>query len=110
MRLIPSLGSGRYSPGPGMVSLLEERVYQELRTPVPFCSQAPPDNLAIDSKKVPNGLSVAIRPPRALRAPQIRGDDLRCQRSRPETLKGYFYSNLGGTLMTPIPRPFRSSR
>src|SRR4051794_24630955 len=49
MRLIPSEGSGRYSPGPGMVELLEERSYQEIRPPVAICSQAPPGILAIDS-------------------------------------------------------------
>src|SRR4051794_11608649 len=50
MRWIPSEGSGRYSPGPGMVELLEERSYQEIRFPVAICSQAPPGILAIDSK------------------------------------------------------------
>src|SRR3954447_8865123 len=49
MRLIPSEGSGRYSPGPGMVELLEERFYQEIRLPVAICSQTPPGILAIDS-------------------------------------------------------------
>src|SRR4051812_29855839 len=50
MRLIPSEGSGRYSPGPGMVELLEERSYQEIRPPVAICSQIPPGILAIDSE------------------------------------------------------------
>src|ERR1700694_764347 len=49
MQLIPSEGSGRYSPGPGMVELLEERSYQEIRLPVAICSQTPPGILAIDS-------------------------------------------------------------
>src|SRR4051794_25589582 len=49
MRLIPSEGSGRYSPGPGMVELLEERSYQEIRPPVAICSQTPTGILAIDS-------------------------------------------------------------
>ena len=47
---------------------------------------------------MPNGLFIAIRPPRPLRTPQIRGDDVQCERNRPETLKGCFYTNLGGTL------------
>src|SRR4051794_12628685 len=54
MRWIPSVGSGRYSPGPGMVGLLEERAYQELRITMAFCSRIPPDNLAIDSFFIPN--------------------------------------------------------
>src|SRR3954468_7104465 len=49
MRLIPSEGSGRYSPGPGMIELLEERSYQEIRPLVAICSQAVPGILAIDS-------------------------------------------------------------
>jgi hypothetical protein len=38
-----------------------------------------------------------IRPPRALCTPQIRGDNLQCERNRPEILEGYFNSDLGGT-------------
>src|SRR4051794_36368206 len=53
MRLIPSEGSDRYSPGPGMVALLEERSYQEIRLSVAICSQTPPGILAIDSSFVP---------------------------------------------------------
>jgi hypothetical protein len=58
MRLIPSEGSGRYSPGPGMVELLEERSYQEIRLPVAICSQTPPGILAIDSEVLDNKLSL----------------------------------------------------
>src|SRR3954454_25249566 len=49
-RVIPSLGSGRYSPGPGMAKLLEEGSYQEVRPRVAKCSLIWPDFLAIDSK------------------------------------------------------------
>src|SRR5512135_1576422 len=49
MRVMPSLGSGRYSPGPGTELLLEEGVYQEIRPPVANCSRTWPDFLAIDS-------------------------------------------------------------
>src|SRR5262244_1675896 len=48
-RLIPTVGSGRYSPGPGMVKLLEEGSYQELRPRMAKCSLIPPGFLAIDS-------------------------------------------------------------
>src|SRR4051794_25891135 len=49
MRVMPSVGSGRYWPGPGMAWLLEEKFYQDLRGNVAFCSQKMPDNRAIDS-------------------------------------------------------------
>jgi len=42
------VGSGRYSPGPGMVYLLVE-VYQVIRTPLAVCSLIRPGNPAIDS-------------------------------------------------------------
>jgi hypothetical protein len=45
-------GEGRYSPGPGMVELLKERSYQELRPPVAIYSQPLPGILAIDSRKI----------------------------------------------------------
>src|SRR5271157_3991156 len=45
---MPSVGSGRYSPGPGMVYLLVE-VYQVIRTPLAICSLIRPGNPAIDS-------------------------------------------------------------
>src|SRR5512135_1953982 len=47
---MPSVGSGRYSPGPGTVKLLEEGVYQEIRPPVANCSLIRPDFFTIDSK------------------------------------------------------------
>src|SRR5512142_690849 len=46
---MPSVGSGRYSPGPGTVKLLEDGSYQEIRPPVASCSLIRPDFLAIDS-------------------------------------------------------------
>src|SRR5512135_3605798 len=46
---MPSVGSGRYSPGPGTVKLLEEGVYQEIRPPVANCSLIRPDFFTIDS-------------------------------------------------------------
>jgi hypothetical protein len=49
MRVVPSVGSGRYSPGAGMAWLLEERFYQELRGLMVVCSQNLPGNRAIDS-------------------------------------------------------------
>src|SRR5271157_2929407 len=45
---MPSVGSGRYSPGPSMVYLLVE-VYQVIRTPLAICSLIRPGNPAIDS-------------------------------------------------------------
>jgi hypothetical protein len=48
IRVMPSVGSGRYSPGLGMVCLLEE-LYQVIRKPLPICSLFRPGNLAIDS-------------------------------------------------------------
>src|SRR5208337_4510356 len=53
----PSVGSGRYSPGPGMVYLLVE-VYQVIRTPLAVCSLIRPGNPAIDSdfKRLLNAL------------------------------------------------------
>src|SRR5271157_5418199 len=50
MRVMPWEGSGRYSPGPGMVKLLEKWFYQELRPLMAICSLNPPGNLAIVSK------------------------------------------------------------
>src|SRR5271165_6989201 len=49
MRVMPWEGSGRYSPGPGMVKLLEKWFYQELRPLMAICSINPPGNLAIVS-------------------------------------------------------------
>jgi hypothetical protein len=46
MRVMPWEGSGRYSPGPGMVKLLEKWFYQELRPLMAICSLNPPGNLA----------------------------------------------------------------
>ena len=43
-----SVGSGRYSPGPGMVCLLVE-IYQVKRTPLRICSLIRPGNPAKDS-------------------------------------------------------------
>ena len=56
MRGMPWEGSGRYSPGPGMVKLLEKWFYQELRPLMAICSLNPPGNLAIISNFF--GLSV----------------------------------------------------
>ena len=43
MRVMPwEEGSGRYSPGPGMVKLLEKWFYQELRPLIAICSLNPP--------------------------------------------------------------------
>ena len=59
MRVMPWEGSGRYSPGPGMVKLLEKWFYQELRPLMAICSLNPPGNLAIVSKDNvvgPNGI------------------------------------------------------
>ena len=50
MQVVPSVESGRYSPGPGMINLLEEHFYQVLRRLVVFCSQNWPGNRAIDSQ------------------------------------------------------------
>src|SRR5208337_2370803 len=50
MRVMPWEGSGRYSPGPGMVKLLEKWFYQELRLLMAICSLNPPGNLAIVSE------------------------------------------------------------
>ena len=49
MRVMPWERSGRYSPGPGMVKLLEKWFYQELRPLMAICSLNPPGNLAIVS-------------------------------------------------------------
>ena len=51
VRAMPTVGSGRYSPGPGMVKLLEreEVSYQELRPKLAKCSPISPDFFAIDS-------------------------------------------------------------
>ena len=38
MRVMPSVASGRYSPGPGTETLLEEGIYQEIRPAVANCS------------------------------------------------------------------------
>ena len=38
MRVMPWEGSGRYSPGPGMVKLLEKWFYQELGPLMAICS------------------------------------------------------------------------
>ena len=54
MRVMPWEGSGRYSPGPGMVKLLEKWFYQELRPLMAICSLNPPGNLAIVSELVGN--------------------------------------------------------
>src|SRR3954453_21575286 len=64
-RLIPSVGSGRYSPGPGVVKLLEERSYQEIRPLMAKCSLIPPGFLTIDSKVGPisNGFHQSRRFP-----------------------------------------------
>ena len=50
MRVMPWEGSGRYSPGPGMVKLLEKWFYQELRPLMAICSLNPPGILAIVSE------------------------------------------------------------
>src|SRR5512135_2427942 len=50
MQVMPSVGSGRYSPGPGTVKLLEDGSYQEIRPQVPKCSLTRPVFLAIDSE------------------------------------------------------------
>src|SRR5262249_49889792 len=82
-RLIPTVGSGRYSPGPGMVKLLEEGSYQELRPRMAKCSLIPPGFLAIDSdlaeitdtsaRRIEHADKVALRfagsPHRPLRSP-----------------------------------------
>ena len=52
MRVMPSVASGRYSPGPGTVKLLEDGVYQEIRPAVANCSPEWPDFLAIESDLV----------------------------------------------------------
>jgi hypothetical protein len=49
MRVVPSVGSGRNSPGAGMVRLLEQRFSQELRSRMAVCSPISPVNRAIDS-------------------------------------------------------------
>src|SRR5262245_60926167 len=48
-RVMPSVGAGRYSPGPGPVKLLKEGSYQEIRPALAWCSLGWPDFLAIDS-------------------------------------------------------------
>src|SRR3954454_2830974 len=48
-RVMPSVGSGRYWPGPGMEMLLKEESYQVIRPIVTWCSLIRPDFLAIDS-------------------------------------------------------------
>jgi hypothetical protein len=55
MRVMPSVASGRYSPGPGTVKLLEDGVYQEIRPAVANCSPEWPDFLAIESGKLEIG-------------------------------------------------------
>ena len=60
MRVMPSDGSGRYSPGPGMVKLLEKWFYQELRPLMAICSLNPPGNLAIVSKN-PGNLCLGVQ-------------------------------------------------
>src|SRR5512135_1453390 len=47
MRVMLSVESGRYSPGPGTVKLLEDGSYQEIRPPVASCSLIRPDFLAM---------------------------------------------------------------
>src|SRR5512135_3134673 len=49
MRVMPSVASGRYSPGPGTVELLGEGISQEIRPAVANCSPEWPDFLAIVS-------------------------------------------------------------
>src|SRR5947209_2871863 len=50
MQVMPSVGSGRYSPGPGTKLLLEEMFYQEIRSTVGQCSLIRLGFLAIDSE------------------------------------------------------------
>src|SRR3954447_7527583 len=49
MRVVPSVGSGRYSPGGDMAWLLGVRSYQELRSRMAVCSPNSPGNRATDS-------------------------------------------------------------
>src|SRR5512135_2986356 len=55
MRVMPSVASGRYSPGPGTVELLGEGIYEEIRPAVANCSPEWPDFLAIVSNKATVG-------------------------------------------------------
>jgi hypothetical protein len=50
-RMMPSVESGRYAPGPGMVYHLVE-VYQVIRTLLPIRSPIRPGNPALDSPSV----------------------------------------------------------
>src|SRR4051794_19308655 len=49
MRVMPSVASGRYSPGPGTEILLGEGIYQEIRPAVANCSPEWPGFLATES-------------------------------------------------------------
>src|SRR5438309_1695271 len=62
-RVVPSVGSGRYSPGPGTMKLLEVGSYQEIRLPVAECSLIRPDFLAIDSVRLPDYGQVSSHEP-----------------------------------------------
>src|SRR5262245_6263781 len=48
-RVMPSVASGRYSPGPGTDILLGDGIYQEIRPAVANCSPKEPDSLATES-------------------------------------------------------------
>src|SRR5262249_29260322 len=50
MRVMPSVASGRYSPGPGTETLLGDEIYQEIRPVVADCSPREPDSLATESR------------------------------------------------------------
>src|SRR5262249_43348088 len=48
---MPSVASGRYSPGPGTDTLLGDGIYQELRPAVANCSPNEPDSPATEAEK-----------------------------------------------------------
>src|SRR4051812_28038166 len=72
-RVMPSVGSGRYWPGPGTEMLLREVSYQEIRPTVAGCSLIRPDFLAIDSECAGRVPSESLPPPQ-LSARMIRGN------------------------------------
>src|SRR5512135_3679518 len=60
MRVVPSVASGRYSPGPGTVKLLEDGIHQEIRPAMVNRSPGWPVFLAIDSKLLEVSATVQI--------------------------------------------------
>jgi hypothetical protein len=55
---------------------------------------------SVDGNFIVRGMEASLLTAASRAPPQIRGNDLQCERSRSETLKGYFNSDLGDALVS----------